>query len=136
MDAKEQLIDFLNYIVLLFLIAFVFLYFFLGDRLGSVAKVMQAVIPLSYFVIFFILRLKYNRRVLKKKKQEEGSTDVILVLTYRDKIIDEILIFSLPVIVVWIAYLKGVIDIHTLLQAGLVFIIMFLWHGHLFKKEE
>lgn len=134
MNAKDYIVDFLNYVVLLFLIFFVFAYFFIGDRLGALAKIMQSLVPLSYFFIFFLLRFRHSRRTLKKRK-EEGGTDLILRLTYRDKIIDEILVFSLPVIIIWIAHLKGVVDIYTIFQAAIVFIIMFIWHNILFKRE-
>ena len=132
MNAKDYIIDFLNYVVLLFLFFFLFVYFFIGDRLGSITKIMQSLVPLSYFFIFFLLRFRHSRRTLKKRKEEIGGTDLVLHLTYRDKIIDEVLIFSLPVIIIWIAHLKGVVDIYTIFQAGIVFIIMFIWHNVLF----
>ena len=135
MTTRDYIIDFLNYIFLLFTILFAFVYFFLGDRLGAVSRAMQALVPLSYFATFFLIRFRYTRKTIRRMNEEGRSRDVSLQLTYRDKIIDELLIFSLPVIVIWVAHLKGVVDVYTVFQAALVFIIMFTWHNILFKKQ-
>lgn len=135
MRAKEMIIDFLNYIFLLLLIIFCITYFIVGDRIKIMAEFMKMLIPFAYFGIALLIKMKFSRSDLYKRKKED-NLEIVLNLSYYDKIKDELIVFLLPVIILFLAFFNGKIDLVDILQASCSFIIMYLWHMALFKKTQ
>lgn len=133
MKARTYILDFVNYILFLLLSVFFFYYLILGDKVGVVSKVMRALVPLSYFALAFVIKMRVNLSNYKKRKKE-NDTELVLYLSHWDKIKDEIVIFLLPVIVLLVASLESGVDATSVVQALLVFIVMYAWHIILFRK--
>lgn len=135
-SGKDILIDFLNLVFTLALIGFCLFYFTVGNRFANFTAFMRSLVPLAFFGIIFLIKLKLGRSDLSKRKREDNMT-VTLYLTYFDKIKSNIIVFSLPIIICLLAFFinkkVGVIDV---MQASIAFIIAYVWQESLFKKER
>lgn len=128
--------DFLNTVFTIILVAFCIFYFIAGDRFGEAEKIMKMILPLAYFGILFLIRMKFNQRRLRKLYRESNLDEIITYLTLFDKIRDTIIIASLPLIILFIAFIDKIIHTEDYLQAGLVFALMYAWHLYLFRQRD
>ncbi len=134
--AKDLIIDFFNYALLLVLIIFCLTFFIVGNRLAIFTEFIKLLMPLAYFGIFFLIRIKFDRETLKKRKKEDNLNEIIKYLTKLDKIKDLIIISFLSIIIFVIAMIGGGIDVFDILQAIIAFFTMFFWHLVLFRKRK
>jgi uncharacterized membrane protein len=104
------------------------------NNLAVIAQFMMYTIPISFFIIIYLIKSKLNRRE-HKRRENEGSLDIILQLSFTDKIISDIILFLVPIIVLLIPLFTGVINYSDLLQAAIVFIIFYFWQKYLFSKD-
>lgn len=128
MNAKDMVLDFIYYtIVLVIIIGALFL--FLNPNYFKVfSTFIKAMAPLFFFMGFLMIKLRWMHKDYKKKK-EEGDTEILLRLSYFDKFTIEVLTFLLPMSISVIVMLAGreytAIDF---IQAGLAFVILYLWN--------
>ena len=134
--AKDLIIDFFNYALLLFLIIFCLIFFIVGNRLAVFTEFIKLLMPLAYFGIFFLVRLKFDREALRKRKKEGNLNEIIKYLTKLDKIKDLIIISILSIIILIIAMIDGYVDVFDILQAIIAFLTMFFWHLALIRKGK
>lgn len=136
MSGKNILIDFINVVFTLILIAFCIFYFTVGNRFQNFTAIMKALVPLAFFGILFLVRLKLSRLHLEKRKQEDNLY-ITLNLTYFDKIKSNLIVFSLPILICLIPFMiNRTVDLISILQACVVFIITYVWQEAIFKKEN
>jgi hypothetical protein len=135
MNYKDLIIDFINFIFIIILISFCIVYFIVGDRMGMIVKLLQSLVPIAMFGILLLTKLKLNRMTLKKRIRED-RTEIILNLTYMDKIIGDLIIFSMPIIIIGISIFAGKTDTADIVQAAAAFLIVYFWQTNLFKKEK
>jgi hypothetical protein len=136
MKAKEFIFDFLNLIFILMLVAFCILYFISGDNFTVFTSILQASVPVSFFGIIFLIKLKFNRTELEKRKSED-NTDLTLRLDFMDKMWSEAIVFLTPITVILIYYFsEGKTDFIIVFEASIIFLVMFFWQKFLFDKTE
>ena len=130
-----MIIDFINDVFAIILIGFCIVYFIVGNRFETFSSLIKAMFPLVIFSIIFLVRLRINRMQLKKRKRE-NNLEIVLRITYVDKLIFDILIYLLPIIIIGIAFIinKQIVLI-DIFQATAAFLLMYLWQRMLFKKE-
>lgn len=108
MSPKDLIIDFINVVFLIVLVAFTVFYFIAGDRFGVFIEIMKSLAPLSFFAIMFLAVMKIRRSQLKRaKKQGEENTQIIIRLTIFDRMKADAVAFIMPVIVLGIAFFFG-----------------------------
>lgn len=135
MSAKDLFLDFLNYLFIVLLSVFLLLFFIKGDRLILFVEFMRAFLPLAFFGLIFLIKLKMGRLELARAK-EEARPELVLYLNYLDKFKSDLLVFSVPIITIVIALLGGDgVDLVDFFQATLLFLIVYLWQNYLFKKR-
>jgi hypothetical protein len=136
MKAKDMIIEFINLLFLLFLIAFVIIYIVVGDRVGAVVNFMKLLTPFAFLGIIFIIKMKLTRQQIRQRK-EEKNTDIVLYLTTSDKFKGEIISFLIPISILLIAaFGRGQITSVDIFQAVISFLIFYFWYNSLFKKER
>lgn len=135
MSAKDLIIDFLNFIFLIAIISFFIVFFIVGDRFFAFSQFIKTLMPLAIFTLIFLIKIKLTRTKLKKRKHE-NNMEITLYLTYFDKLKFDILIYSTPIIITGIAFtINKTITLTDIIQAIIVFLIMYIWQIILLKKE-
>ena len=130
-----MIIDFINDIFAIILIGLCIMFFIIGDRFEAFGQFMKALFPLAVFVIIFLVKFRINRMQLKKR-ENENNPEIVLRITYVDKLIFDVLIYLLPIIIVGIAFIANKqITLVDIFQAIAAFLIMYFWQRILFKKE-
>ena len=131
-----MIINFINDVFLIILISFCIVFFIAGDRFEMFGQYMKALFPIAIFAIIFLIKLRIDRNQLKKRKKD-NNTEIILYLTFFDKLILDTLIYLLPIIVLIIAFtMNNKIIITDIFQALSVFLLTYFWQKFLFKKEK
>lgn len=135
MNAKEMVLDFVYYAVVLTIIIGALFLFMNPGYFKMFSGFIKALAPVFFFAGFLMIKLRWMHKEYKKKK-EEGNTEILLRLSYFDKFTIEVLTFLLPMSISAIVMLSGreytVIDF---IQAGLVFIIIYLWNKTLLSHR-
>lgn len=136
MSIKQTLIDFINYVFILAIIAFFILYFIVGDRFAIFAAFVRNISPLAVFILMLLIRIKISRSEFIRRKYQDNK-DLILYLSYIDKFINDFITFSSPVIILFIPLIfYKTTDLVDIIQAILTFLLIYLWQRHLFNKAR
>jgi len=134
MSANKLILDFLHLAFILILIAFFVFYIIVGRRLEFFTELMKALVPLTFFGIIFLIKLKIDREVLTKKK-ETGDWNFNLRLTHPDKFRSNVILFALPILMLLPPiFFNHSVDLVDILQACLAFVIFYFWQRALFQK--
>lgn len=135
MTGKDQVIDFINYLFILILIIFAMMFFIVPGRFEAFTALMKSLMPLSFFGIALLIKLKLARHEIKVKRQDNQDM-ITLCLTYFDKAKTELLVYLLPIIICLIPLLIGesltIVDVS---QAIIAFILVYLLQKNLFSKR-
>lgn len=136
MSAKNFILDFINYLFIILLVIFTIFFFIDPDRFAVFTEILKSLLPLSVFVLIFLIKLKLGRGELDRKREESGF-DLVLYLDYFDKFKAELLVFALPIIIFLVPLLAGgQPGLSDFLQAAIAFLLMYLWQKNLFKKSR
>lgn len=136
MSAKDMILDFINLIFVLALTAFCVFYFTVGDHFAKFQMIMKAMMPLAFFGIIFLVKIKFSRSDIRKRKKEQ-NLNITLCLTCMDKLKSDLVVFSLPFIILLISFWADkTINSTDIFQASMAFGIVYLWQKFLFKKEN
>ncbi len=136
MSSKDLIFDFLNLIFLILLIAFCVFYFIAGDNFAVFTLFLKSMVPLSFFGILFLIKLKISRLEIKKRKNE-GNTDIVLRLNIFHKLLSDIIVFLTPILLGLLIYMdKGFLSAIDVIQLIIIFLIMFFWQKYIFSKER
>lgn len=136
MKAKDMFYDFLNTVFIIILVGFCIVFFTVGDRFSNFLNIFEALVPISIFGIFLLANLKINRKAVAKREREH-NLDINLSLTYFDKLKSDILIYSLPIIILSIAlFLDKQITKTDIIQALAAFFLMYFWQRYIFRKAN
>lgn len=136
MKAREMIFDFLNDSFLLVISLFFFFYFFLGGRLEQASALVKMFIPLAIFLLFLLIKTKFNARRYRKYKNEFNLDQKVCYLTDSDKIKDAVVVLSLPAVMLGFTALDKYVDIIDILQASAVFIVSYAWHLKIFRPKD
>ncbi len=137
MSIKDYIIDFINYVFMLLLISVFILYFIAGDHFKQFLGVIRAMMPLSFFGLVILIKFKISRMWLEKGRRDQTLDEIVLHLTFFDKMWSDMIIFSLPFIVCLLAFLfYGEVGYVDILQALVVFLVMYAWQKFIFGKER
>lgn len=135
MNAKNLIIEFINMIFMIVLILFCVIYFLAFDRFAAFTQIMESLMPIAVFGILFLIKMKLNRRVLKKRKNED-NLEIVLYLNYFDKFKTDILTYLMPMAIIFVAFIINKnVDSVDILQAIIAFLLFYFWQKILFKKE-
>lgn len=127
--------DFITYAFLIFLIGFCIIFFIAGDRVDMISDFMKSLFPLAIFGVFFLIKTKFGRYEFKKRR-DESNLGIALQLTYIDKLLGDLIAFTLPILIIAIAlFFNGKVDFIDIIQASAAFLAMYLWEKRLFNKE-
>jgi len=136
MSPKDLIIDFLNLIFMVVLVGFCIFYFIVGDRFAVFALIMKSMVPLAFFGIIFLIKLKITRREIRKRTSE-NNTDLVLYLNVMHKLTSDIIVFGAPILLGLLIYkIRGSLDLADVMTLIMVFLIMFFWQRYLFNKER
>jgi hypothetical protein len=92
--------------------------------------------PFAVIVLFFLIASRANRIEYQARKKEQ-KFDLVLVLTYFDKIRAELVVFGIPFLILLVSYFfKGNIWLEDIFQALSTFIVLSIWHKYLFRNEQ
>lgn len=138
MKAKDIIIDFINHLFLLFIVAFFIFWFIVGDRFEAFTELMRSLVPVGIFGFIFLVMIKIKRMKLKERRRNnEEDAEIVLRLSYFDESKGDILIFLLPIIILLVAFfIDGAVSFSDIIQAVVAFILMYLWKSALFKKRD
>ncbi len=135
MNAKDMVLDFIYYTIVLIIILGALFLFLNPNFFKTFSTFIKAMAPVFFFAGFLMIKLRWLSKEYKKKK-EEGNTEVLLRLSFFDKFTTEVLTFLLPMSISVIVMLSGreytAIDF---IQAGLAFVILYLWNKTLFSHR-
>ncbi|SRR6056297_503254 len=136
LNAKDIAIEFINALFTIFIVSGTILYFIAGDNFEEFKIFLKSLSPIAVFVLILLILIKIKRRTFKKRSKE-GNLDLLLRLTYMDKIKADLIAFLTPVVILIIPLIKyGRIYSLDLIQALVCFIILMLWHKYIFGKED
>lgn len=135
MTWKEFLLDFIQYALFLALLAFVIIFFFVGDRMGMLYAFVKSLVPFAYFGMLFLIKLKINR-VDFKTRERDNDTNITLHLKYFDKFLVEIIVFLIPIIILGIAFLDHKVGLTDILQALAAFLLAYVSLKIIFKNDK
>jgi len=136
MSAKDSILDFINYSFMIILVVLAIIIFINPVYFNKFSEIMKAAIPLSFFGLIFLVKLKLSRDEVRKKKQD-NNTDLTLYLTYFDKMKIELTVFLLPIIIIIISLISEQdFTTVTFFQAIISFLLMYLWQKILFNKAK
>ncbi len=136
MSAKDMIIDFVNTIFIIVLSIFCFFYFIIFDNMDVAKQIVKTAMVFSVFGMIFLIKMKTERRKIKKIKKEFNLDKVILYLTKLDLIKDIIVILLLSFIVFMIAFIKGSYNNIDTLQIFFVLVYLLSWHFIVFRKKD
>lgn len=135
-SAEDLLIDFINFVFFLIFVAFCIIFFIQGNNFNSFVEVLKALVPVSLIAILFLIKYKLNRSEFKKRKRE-GDLEIILRINFIDKIILEIILYLLPIVILFISiFSNGKTDLADLLQAIVAFFVVYFMLKYLFGKAS
>jgi hypothetical protein len=136
MSSKKLFFNFIETIFLIFLISVSLIYVILGDRLGYFKAMMNALMPISFYVLFFYFASKFKKKEYLKR-QKELRFEIVLILNFFDKVKADAINVGIPIMILLISYLiKFKLDLEDVMQSAAVFILLNFWHRYLFKKEQ
>ncbi|KKQ60853.1 MAG: hypothetical protein US81_C0012G0010 [Parcubacteria group bacterium GW2011_GWE2_38_18] len=135
MNAKDLIIDFINFAFAVVLIIFCILYFIIPGRMETASDLMNALVPISFFAIAFLIKIKISRYEYKVNKKN-NTMDIVLNLSYLDKTILEVLIFAMPIVSLIIALaMDGKLTFSNIFQSLFSFLIFYFFYKYLFGKR-
>jgi len=136
MSPKDLILDFINLVFMVILIAFCILYFVAGDHFFVFSLFMKSMIPLAFFGIIFLIQLKITRDEIKVRKKED-KTELVLYLNIFHKLASDIIVFCTPILLGFFIYeVRGSLDAIDIILLSIMFLIMFFWQKYLFSKEK
>ncbi|NTU99372.1 hypothetical protein HGA64_05230 [Candidatus Falkowbacteria bacterium] len=136
MNSKDLILDFIFYILFLGLVIVSLLLFINPGYFSAFTMFIKAMAPLFFFLGLLMIKLRWMSKDHKKRKQDGGDTDIVLRLSYFDKFMTEVLTFLLPMsISVIVALSSREYTVIDFIQAGLVFIIIYIWNKLLFSRR-
>jgi hypothetical protein len=135
MRAQDLIIEFINLVFYITLISLCIVVVIHINNLETIAQLMDAMVPIAFFIIFYLIKSKLDRSELKSRTRA-GNLDIVLRLSFTHKIIFDIILFLTPIIILLIPLLTGTANSIDLLQALIVFLIFYFWHKYLFSKDS
>jgi hypothetical protein len=136
MTSKQLMVTFAETLFIIFAVAFVIIYVILGDRLSLFIVMMKTLAPLAVFVLLFLIASRMKRREYAKRKREQRF-DIVLSLTFFDKMKADAVTFGVPFLILLTAYFfKGEIWLEDIFQSLVAFIVVAIWNKYLFKREQ
>jgi hypothetical protein len=134
--AKDMLVDFINFVFGITVISFSIIYFIAGDNFENFKRLMETLLPFGILVILFLINFKLWR-LRAKEKEQAGNLEIILQLTYFDKLKSDLFLFSLPTgLLLIIFFANGRIVLTDILGEIFIFVVAFFWQKWLFGKEK
>ncbi len=131
-----MLIDFLNMVFAIMLISGTIIYVVSGDNFEKLSALIQSLSPIGFFGVALMTILKF-RRVQFRKRERDINLDLVLKLSFSDKMFADLISFSLPLVIILLPLFKyGQIFLLDLIQALVVLACLLLWHKYLFSKED
>jgi hypothetical protein len=136
MKFKYVVIDFIHYVFSIALVAFCIFYFLAGDRFMIFGKFIKSLVPLSIFGLIFLLKFRFSKQSYHKQAKENNLNEIIKYITRTDKIKDIVVISLSSIFILGSSFFISYISMINILQALLIFFVMFFWHRFLFKKDN
>jgi len=136
MNAKEIVIDFLSFCLLVFLVLFVFFFFFLGGRYNFIRALFHLAAPLAFALLPFLIILPGVRRTVRSLRINKEEHQPAVYLETRLKRLDLLVI---GVNLLFLAWWPFIFKNFQTSDAGQMFVfalIMSIWHICLFRSRE
>jgi len=135
MSWKKIILDFINYAFLILLVSFSIAYFFVGDRIAMVSLFLKSLVPISFFGVILLIKIKISRNELFRAKKDR-EFEMVIRLRYFDKFINEIIIFSIPIVILGIALLGVTITYIDILQACVAFLMAYSAQKYILNNKN
>lgn len=126
---------FINFIFAIIVSVAASFFFMQGDRIVTFGRFLEFVSPFAVIILGYLIYKKIQKFNFSTKKEKEKFLDIVLHLTYLDKIKSDTILFALPTSIIVIAIMvQGKIYLVDVLQAVVAFIFFYLWQRWLFRK--
>ncbi|MBU4216910.1 hypothetical protein L6270_03725 [Candidatus Parcubacteria bacterium] len=139
MNAKDVLIDFLNYAFLIVVVIFFITFFIVGDRFETFTAILKSLVPLAIFSIFFIFFFKHKRKLKKKNNinndNNSDTNEIVVYVTVKEKRKDIAAVLLVAVVNAALPIAMGKFLRDDLIQVFFIFIAMTLWHLFLLRND-
>lgn len=134
--AIDMIADFLTTIFILAIGAFIFYFFILGNRLELAEKIVKAMMPLSFFSLIFLVKIKTNKHKKRKLQKEANDNIVVCYLTDRNIRKDLAIIIVSSLIILLLALFSKPFTIVDVYQFVVCISILLFWHFIKFRKPK
>lgn len=137
MNAKDVLIDFLNYAFLIAVVVFCVIYFTVGDRFETFSNVLRSLAPLAFFSVLFVFFYKYKMGQRRKGAMNDRNSrdEIVVYLKSIDRTKDIAMIVVISVVNILLSFIMTGFNMDNLIQILVIFIIMALWSWFLLKGD-
>ena len=133
MRAKDMIIDFVNLSFFIALVSFCIIFFTQGDNLKNLWEIIKGFAPVLVFILVFYIKSKLNQVELKRRTRED-DLEILLRLSFMDKILLDVILFSSPIIILLLPFLTGTPNLTDIFQALITFSVLYFWQKYLFSK--
>ena len=129
-----MIFEFLGVIFLIITVLGAVWFFFISGYFENFDEILAALLPIAIFSFLLLIALLRNVKKIKRGR-EEGNTDIILQLNFFDKLLSDLVLYGLPIIIYLHSFFGNKFEYQSsLIQALLIFTVIFLWQRHIFKK--
>jgi hypothetical protein len=131
-----MLLDFINLIFTIILIAGAIFYFTAGERFEYFTNLIFSFFPFFIFILLFFIKQKFVLRQ-RNKEHADMNSEIVLSLSYFDKLLSDLVVFITPFAIGLIYFFKqGILRGIDFFVLFIIFSVMYLWQRHLFTKKQ
>lgn len=135
MNAKEAILDFINYLFMLILVSGSIMYFIIPGNFERFQGIISSLAPLAFFILALLIKIKLARteRLERLEKQE---TELGLRLNVMHKIWYELTSILLPIVLLSVASLSGSANLTDAVLAMVAYLFMWLMGKMIFNRKN
>jgi ABC-type transport system involved in cytochrome c biogenesis permease component len=134
MKAKEQLLDFINYALMIAVIGVSIIFFTIPGNFERFQSLLKALAPIVLFLGVMMARFRYFTKELKESNMDD-TDELDISLTYWDRMRLEFVLTGLPVVLLIWNLIRGDDDWSVIGQPFLVFVVNYLVLRFIFKRN-
>ena len=132
---SKQVYHFINLLFALVVILSAWFFFKQGDRLENFSRFLGLLAPFALIAGGYLLFKKFKKPEFRGQ-EEAREMEFKLYLTHLDKLKGDMIMFSLPLVVLVIAvFIQNKLYFVDLVQALAVFLIFYLWQKWLYRHR-
>ncbi len=135
MNAKDMLVDFIDFILYILFLCFCLIFIIRYINILSLGEMVKFLLPFLVILVLISIKFNINKREFKKRIKDD-NLDIVIYLSFFDKIIADAVLFLTPIFILLIAFLSGLPDLTDVLQAFAVLLVFYFWQKYIFNKNS